>query len=328
MSILFSNNASATLSVQAEIVDTTLTLQTNEGQLFPSPTGGDFFQCTLEDTSGNIEVVQCTGRATDVLTVTRAQENTTAKVFPVGSKVEIRTTAATFDEFVQQSGDTMSGELDMSSNVLRDAIVTDGEVRNAPIRGTDGGTANELVVPTAGGDPTIGGNTIIHTGNDSAYVPATRTLTGGEGIAAIGDLSANRTIDLDFNELTALSGTDVAATDEFAVYDADATAHKKIQYQSAGVPMITDSTAAITATDAQMNSMFLCTHNLAAITFNLNTGVGEKGNIVLIHQSDATYAVTVAGTATINSVIAGPSTTAQYNVLVCVCTATDVWTVY
>lgn len=328
MSILFSNNASATLSVQAEIVDTTLTLQTNEGQLFPSPTGGDFFQATLEDTSGNIEVVQCTGKATDVLTVTRAQENTTAKVFAVGSKVEIRTTAATFDEFLQQSGDVMSGELDMASNVLRDAIVTDGEIRNAPIRGTDGGTSNQLLVPTAGGAPTIGGNTILHTGNDTAYVQTTRTLTGGEGIAAIGDLSVNRTVDLDFNGLTALSGTDVAATDEFAVYDADATAHKKIQYQSAGIPMITDSSVTITATDAQMNSMFLCTHAAANITLNLNTGVGEKGNIVLVHQSDSARTVTVAGTATINSVIVGPSTAAQYNVLVCVCTATDVWTVY
>lgn len=328
MSILFSNNASGTLSVQAEIVDTTLTLQTNEGQLFPAPTGGDFFQCTLEDSSGNIEVVQCTGKATDVLTVTRAQENTTAKVFAVGSKVEIRTTAATFDEFLQQSGDVMTGELDMGSNVLRDAIVTDGEIRNAPIRGTDGGTSNQIVVPTAGGDPTIGGNTIIHTGNDSAYVPTTRTITGGEGIAAMGDLSVNRTVDLSFTELTALSGTNVAATDEFAIYDADATAHKKIQYQSAGIPIITDSTVSITATDAQMNSMFLCTHAAAAITFNLNTGVGEQGNIVLIQQSDATQAVTVAGTATINSAITGPTTSAQYNVLVCVCTATDVWTVY
>ncbi len=325
MSILFDNNSSATLSVQAEIVDTTLTLQTNEGQLFPSPTGGDFFVCTLEDTSGNIEIVRCTSRTGDVLTVTRAQENTTAKVFPTSSKVEIRTTAGAFGEFIQRTGGTMTGELDMGNNILRDPLLTDGEIRNSPIRGTDGGTANQLVVPTAGGDPTIGGSTIVTVAN-ATYVPTTRTLTGGEGIAAIGDLSANRTVDLNINELTALSGTDLAGTDEAVVYDVSATAHKKVQYQSAGLPVISDTGTNPTPTSAQMNAYWTC-NNAGAITFDLDTGVGEKGNVLLIEQTGA-GAVTVSGTATINSAISGPSTTAQYNVLVCMCTADNVWTVF
>lgn len=166
MSQLFTNNASGTLSVQAEIVDTSLTLQTNEGQLFPVPTGGDFFRVTLEDTSGNIEVVTCTDNSNDILAVTRARENTTAKVFPSGSKVELRPTAGTHDAFLQVFGGVMQGTLDMNDEEITDPLIQGGEIRNAPIRGTDGGTANEIIVPTAGGTPTLGANEIWHAGND------------------------------------------------------------------------------------------------------------------------------------------------------------------
>jgi hypothetical protein len=328
MSQLFTNNASGTLSVQAEIVDTTLTLQGSEGSLFPSPTGGDFFQVSLEDTSGNLEICTCTSRATDVLTVTRAQENTSALVFPTGSRVELRFTAATHDSFLQVYGGVMQGTLDMNNEVIQDPVITDGQINNTPIRGTDQGTGNELLVPTAGGDPTIGGNTIVHTGNDSSYALGATVLTGGEGLAAIGDLSASRTIDLDITELTALSGTAVAGDDDFLVYDTDASEHKRIPYQQAGVPVITDSGQTITPTDVQANSFFICTHSAAAIDFEIDTGVGEKGNIFIIQQSDATRQVTVGGTATINSAHAGPTSARQYSVLTALCTATDVWTVY
>lgn len=189
MAILFENNASGTLSVQAEIIHTTLTLQTNEGQLFPVPGAGEFFYVTLEDTSGNIEICQCTGNATDILTVTRAQENTTAKQFPVGSKVELRTTAASFDEFVQQSGDTMSGTLDMNGETLQDPVITStgaALIQGVPIRASDNGTTNQIQVPSAGGDPTIGVETIWHTGNDGAGSGLDAdTLDGVEGTGYI-----------------------------------------------------------------------------------------------------------------------------------------------
>lgn len=326
MSILFDNNSSATNSVQVEIVDTTVTLQTNEGQLFPNPSGADFFICTLEDTSGNIEIVRCTDNTADVLTVTRAQENTTAKVFPTGTKVEIRTTAGVFGEFLQKSGGTMTGELDLDNQILRDPLLTDGEIRNAPIRGTDGGTANQLIVPTAGGDPTIGGSTIITAAN-ATYVPETRTLTGGEGIAAIGDLSTNRTVDLDITELTALSGTDVAGDDEFLVYDTSGTAHKRIPYQQAGVPIITDATTSVTPTDAQMNSYWICT-NAATVNFDLDLTIGEKGNVLIVQQGGAGVVDFTGGTATINSAFTTPTTAQLNSVVVLVCTADDVWTLY
>jgi hypothetical protein len=192
----------------------------------------------MEDTSGNLEIVQCTDNTADVLTVVRAQESTTALVFPTGSRVELRTTAGTFGEFIQQSGDQMAGELDMNGNVLRDPLITDGEARNLPLRGTDGGTANEIVVPTAAGAPTLGGNTILHTGNTSAYVQDPREVNTGEGITGGGDLSTNRTHDLDMPGLNTMDASTLANDDGMLVYDADAAEHKVITNEKGGTRIV------------------------------------------------------------------------------------------
>lgn len=62
--------------------------------------------------------------------------------------------------------------------------------------------------------------------NTDAFVPSTRTLTAGIGLAGGGDLSADRTFDLDITELTA--ETVSAAGDLVALYDLSAAAHRKV----------------------------------------------------------------------------------------------------
>lgn len=101
MSLLFSNNATGTLAVTLTSGSTSAVLNSGEGQNFPTPTGGDTFYATLEDTSGNIEIVSCTARATDTLTIVRAQEGTSAIEFAAGSRLELRATAATLAAFDQ-----------------------------------------------------------------------------------------------------------------------------------------------------------------------------------------------------------------------------------
>lgn len=337
MSIQFDNNASGTLSVEAAGAapgpeDTTLALQTNEGQLFPPVTtaSGNFFFATLEDTSGNIEIVRCTNNVSDVLTVTRGEENTTSLTFIVGSKVEQRTTAATFDEFIQRTGGVMTGTLDMNGQVIQDPVLTStgsGKINGLPLRGADDGTANEIVVPSGGGAPTLGVESILHTG--SGYVAEARTITGGEGIntANMGDLSANRTVDLDVTGLTAISGTDVAGDDEFLVYDTDAAEHKKVAYQSAGVPIILDTGVNPVPTSAQVNSFWHCT-NAATVFFDIDTGVGEKGNAIIIQQGGAGVIDFTGGSATVNSAFVNDQTNQLNSVVVLFCTADDVWTLY
>lgn len=331
MSQLFTNNASGTLSVAMviEAGPSAVTLQTNEAQLFPSPSGSDFFICTVEDTGGVIEILRCTNNnGNNVLTCVREQESTSAAAFATGSRVELRTTAGTFAEFLQLVGGVMAGELDLNNENLRDPLILNGESRNMIIRGTDGGTGNQIIVPTAGGDPTIGGNTIIHVGNDGLYALGATVLTGGQGIAAIGDLSASRTIDLDITEFATIEGNAVAGDDDFLMYDTSSAVHKRMSFQTAGVPIITAGTQTISPTNSQMNSMFLCTHSAAAIDLELDTGVGVQGNVVIVQQSDSSRKVTIGGTATINSAHTSIRTVRQYSVLICIQVATNIWTVY
>lgn len=96
---LFANNADSSLN-GAIVSDTAvLVLKAGEGGKFPSPTNGDFFLATLFQRVGttelNHEIVKCTSRAGDNLTVVRAQEGTTAKAFNSGDLVELRVTAGT-----------------------------------------------------------------------------------------------------------------------------------------------------------------------------------------------------------------------------------------
>jgi len=69
-----------------------------QGARFPTLSAGDYFYATLINTSNQLEIVKCTARSADVLTVERAQEGTTARAYDVGDRIEIRITAATFED--------------------------------------------------------------------------------------------------------------------------------------------------------------------------------------------------------------------------------------
>ena len=94
MAQLFANNAVTTLNGAITAIATTIT--TTDGSVFPSPTGGDFFLATLSDGT-NIEIVKCTSRSTNDLTVVRAQEGTTGFAFADLDDIEMRLTAGTLN---------------------------------------------------------------------------------------------------------------------------------------------------------------------------------------------------------------------------------------
>lgn len=101
---LFTNNADSKLNGAVAIGDTAITVMPGDGAKFPSPVGGNFFLVTLFQKAGtdelNHEIVKCTARAGDVLTVVRAQEGTTAKAFNAEDPVELRLTAGTLRSLV------------------------------------------------------------------------------------------------------------------------------------------------------------------------------------------------------------------------------------
>lgn len=102
MAILFTNNAATTLAASITSGDTTLTVASGGGALFPNPTSPDYFLVTLVGVSGTpIEIVKVTARSTNTFTIVRGQEGTTPSAFNGGDKVELRITAATMNSAAQ-----------------------------------------------------------------------------------------------------------------------------------------------------------------------------------------------------------------------------------
>lgn len=114
-----SNNAVSRLSANISPADTSISLLPGGGASFPSLATDDWFPATIVKADGSLEIVRVTARATDVLTVVRAQEATAAIAFSAGDRVEHRFTAAAFTEenarveaIAQDALDTVSTSVD------------------------------------------------------------------------------------------------------------------------------------------------------------------------------------------------------------------------
>ena len=95
MTQLFSNNSVSTLATSIGASDTSFYLAVGTGSLFPSPSGGDYFLVTLEY-NNQIEICKVGSRTGDTLSnISRAQEGTSAQVFPAVTLIEVRLTAGT-----------------------------------------------------------------------------------------------------------------------------------------------------------------------------------------------------------------------------------------
>lgn len=105
MGIKFSNNAATTLASGINNVVTTFTVAAGTGALFPTlDTAEDFFYCTLVEGLTR-EIVKVTSRSTDVFTVVRAQEGTSASAFTTAASVEHRLTAQSLYDLTERVSD-------------------------------------------------------------------------------------------------------------------------------------------------------------------------------------------------------------------------------
>ncbi len=186
----FTNFASALLAANLTNVGTSVQVASGLGALFPSLTGTQYFMATIEDSSGNIEIVKCTARSSDILTVVRGQEGTSARAFTANlARVEIRETSQTFGNFYQKDGDTLTGDMNGGDHNLTHIVlgantkmVSGVEIAGTPIRGASGLTTNEFDVPSDGTRATLGGATIVCVGD------AIQAFTIGQVIMWFGTL--------------------------------------------------------------------------------------------------------------------------------------------
>ena len=170
---LFADNVGSLAASPIVIADTTIVL--DDASSFPVPSAGQQLAVTIEDTSGNIEVVYCTGITSNTLTVARAQEGTSARNFNSGSNVEMRVTSGMLASFLQKNGgDTLTNTTDVSGviDLGSGGSIQGGEYAGGAVRGAPGATSNQFVVPSGGGAPTIGGSAVLTTANLAATLPS------------------------------------------------------------------------------------------------------------------------------------------------------------
>lgn len=158
-----------------------------------------------------------------------------------------------------------------------------------------------------------------------------KSVAPGTGLVeAVGVLNVQGTLgiqanaddlQIEFSGLTPILGSDLIDTDGFLVDDAGVP--KRMSYTDNGLRIIDETTTLRTLVTADMNA-YIEADNAAAISIVLDTGVGKKGNVIVIEQFGAGQ-VTVSGTSTINNAN-GLKTAKQYSVVCLACKATDVWT--
>lgn len=114
MAYLAKNNAFATLAGAITNVATSLTVAAGLGDRFPVIVAPDFTYITLEDISGNREIVKVTARAaaSDTMTVVRAQESSVARAWAAGDVVELRPTAGVIQQVVADTADHIADPTD------------------------------------------------------------------------------------------------------------------------------------------------------------------------------------------------------------------------
>ncbi len=115
MSVLFANNATSLLASTFGSGATTLTINGADASKFPTPTGGDWFPVTILDSGGNVEILRCTARSGANLTVTRAQEGTSAQNFSIGARVDCRLTAGALTAIIALIVSSVAPKLDSSA---------------------------------------------------------------------------------------------------------------------------------------------------------------------------------------------------------------------
>lgn len=170
---LFRNNASALLTVELAAGGVLANLGVGAGAVFPNPSTGQGFLVTAQNGS-DIEIMLVTSRAGDVLTVQRAQEGTAARIWPVGTPIEMRVTAGLMAQFFQLGKNVTSfirtlamgteGKITggtIESTKLNGSQINDPDLRTALVRPLDGSTGSAIVMPNTDGRPTIAGSRIV-----------------------------------------------------------------------------------------------------------------------------------------------------------------------
>jgi len=142
---LFANNATSTLAGSISAIATVCNIAPGSGALFPSPTGGDYFVLTFTDAATGLvnEIVHVTSRTGDALTITRAQEGTSAAAWNAGDLASALITAGALSAMVQDATlliaagvyvEDTSGAANTVEVTLPSSVTSLAQINGTPIR--------------------------------------------------------------------------------------------------------------------------------------------------------------------------------------------------
>ena len=236
--VLFTNNATTTLAAHLSSTATNMTLASGTGSLFPSINSGsgDYFYVTIINSNGQYEIVKVTARSSDVCTIVRAQDGTSATTFVIGDKVELRLVSAALSNlsdkidditssYLPRTGGTLSGNINFSQTGDTTLWKTKSAARFV-FRGGGSNFQDGASLYLHGKDYTTDpGAALIyaHDGTNSAWIKLTpdgkmfvrsnEVLTAAGGsvrqLMSIGELALTRSVDN--NRLWISGGTDMTS---------------------------------------------------------------------------------------------------------------------
>ena len=193
---MFSNNGATKLAADINTIVTSITVL--NGAVFPVPSGGEYFFITVPAVNGNgqesaWEIMKCTARSGNTLTVVRGQESTVAATAVTGASVELRINAA-FMNAVDDHVDNVS-----NPHATTKAQVGLGSVDNTADTAKPVSTAQQtalnlkanLASPTFTG--TVSGITAAMVGAPSGSGTSSGTNTGDQTITLTGEVTGSGT---------------------------------------------------------------------------------------------------------------------------------------
>lgn len=188
MTFLYANNARSQLVTGIDTDDTALTLLTGDGAKYPEPGVGEEFRIRLIQRISvdvyKMEILSCTARAGDELTVTRAVESidgaaATAQTFDAGAYVELVTTAEIMESIFTDMDTLHAAALDYVDDSITVTPASDADV---PLTANQEANGRLLL---ATGSWTTGRNIIVSANtrlfwvkNGSAYDAVVKTAAG------------------------------------------------------------------------------------------------------------------------------------------------------
>lgn len=132
------NNAVSKFAGAVTRTQTVISITPGDGAKFPAliAGGGEWFPLVAVKANAQREIMRCTARANDLLTVSRAQEGTQAQQFVAGEIVELRLTAGALSSFMAELESDIAGHTLNTNNPHEVTVAQLADAGNAATRDT------------------------------------------------------------------------------------------------------------------------------------------------------------------------------------------------